>query len=81
MTFGNGERRGYMAPQQDVDPDLQHLTSIVQGVLTSPAVADTVKRIEEIKRQVYDLQEELQQLERALPGFIQTAITTPVEGS
>jgi hypothetical protein len=66
-----------MASQKVVDPDVQSLTNIVQAVLSSPAVAHTVKRIEELKRQIYESTEELQQLEKELPGYIEIAITTP----
>ena len=63
------------------DPDVQGLINIVQSVVTSPAVANTVKRIAEIRMQIFDLQEELDRLEKELPGYIETVIITPSKES
>jgi hypothetical protein len=66
-------------PPLSNDPDVQGLTNIIQSVLASPAVEDTVRKIAELRMKIYDLQEELRQLETNLPEYIQTVIITPPE--
>jgi hypothetical protein len=65
--------------QKNNDPDIQGLTNIIQNVIISPIVAETVRRIAEIRMQIFDLQEELANAEASLSGHIETAITTPKE--
>ena len=66
-----------MASQKAVDPDVAGLSEIIQSVITSPAVAETVKKIAFLREQIATLQLDLQEAEASLPGHIQTAIMTP----
>ena len=66
-----------MASQKAIDPDVEGLSNIIQSVITSPAVAETVKKIAFLREQIAQLQFDLQEALDSLPGHIQTAIMTP----